>query len=185
MTLLPICSADEAKLVSAYARHVVAAFSLLDEHAAGRTPLPILEIALKIGITGPAVLGQHALPAKLATAVLVGTEAQIGIADGLLPELESCISLLVVFGQVKVAGSSCGEQSGAVFLGTGHLLHDRDLVNDVVVQTAPTEFVLALPHSLHLLRFKPRFAQPAYSAGEGAADDDVLEVKFVDFLVGG
>ena len=113
VTFLPICSADEAKLVSAYACHVVAAFPLLDEHAAGRTPLPILEIALKIGITGPAVLGQHALPAKLGpaalageglsrvddpTALLVGTETQIGIADGLLPELESCISLLVVLG---------------------------------------------------------------------------------------
>ena len=53
------------------------------------------------------------------------------------------------------------------------------------MQTSSTKFVLALLHSRHLLRLKPRFAQLTDSAGEGAAEDDVLEVKFVDFLVGG
>jgi hypothetical protein len=195
---IPIRDAYEAKLVPAEAGHVVAALRLLDEHAAGGAALPVLEVPLEVGIAGPVVLGQHALAAELspaglaceglfgvddALAVLVGAHAQTGVADGLLPEEEAAVALLVVFGEGAVAGGGGVQYGGAVLLRAGHFLIHADLVHEVVVQTPLAELVLAVTHSPHLLRLIPGLAELADAAGEGAAYDDVLEVEFLHFLM--
>lgn len=200
VALFPLCHADEAKLVPADAGHMVAAFCLFDEHATGGTALPVLEVSLKVGVAGPAVLDQHALATKLCSAtfadeglsgvddpaaVLVGTEAQAGIADCLFPKQKSSIALFVVFRQVEVARSRDIQHDWTIFLRTSHLFHDCDLVYEVVVQASPTKLVLALADSAHLVCLETSLAQLTHYSCESASHDDVLKVEFFDLFVRG
>ena len=179
---------------------MVTAFCLFDEHAAGRTALPVLEVSLKVGVAGPAVPDQHALTTKLpsatfaskglsgvddAAAVLVGAETQARIADCLLPKQKSPIALFVVFGQVEEARSRGIQHHWAILLRTSYLFHDCDLVDQVVMQTSPTKCVLALADSAHLVCLETSLAQLAHHSGESTSHDDVLKVEFFHLFAGG
>ena len=200
VALFPLFQADEAKLVPADAGHMVTAFCLFDEHATGRTALPVLEVSLKVGVAGPAVPDQHALATKLrpatfaskglsgvddTAAVLVGAETQARIADCLLPKQKSPIALFVVLRQVQVARSRDIQHDWAILLRTSHLFHDCDLVYEVVMQTSPAKLVLALADSAHLVCLETSLAQLAHRSGEGTSHDDVLEVEFLHLFAGG
>lgn len=118
---------------------MVAALCLFDEHAAVRASLPLLEVVLKVGITGSLVSPQHAFLAEKSVACLAGirdvglddslavlsrTEPQVGVIDGLLPQLILFVLLLVVLRDIKEAAIVGIDTHGAVLLRTGDFLED-------------------------------------------------------------
>lgn len=119
-------------------------------------------------------------------AVLGGTEAQVGVIDGLPPELKLLVLLLVVLRDVDEALVAGIDTHGTVLLRTGDFLEDRNLVDNVVVYALLAEVVPALLiHAPHLVYLVARLAEPAGVAGESTADYDVLQVEGLHLLVGG
>ena len=51
MLVIPIGQTDVAKLMSASAGHVIAAFGTFNEDMATRAPFPVFKILLEIGVT--------------------------------------------------------------------------------------------------------------------------------------
>lgn len=64
MTLIPITEANEAKLMSATAGHVVASLCFLDKCLAFWTSFPLVKIILEVLITGTFVMVHHTLFAE-------------------------------------------------------------------------------------------------------------------------
>ena len=107
--------ADIAEFHVASADHVVASLDPLNKYVASWTPFPLLEVLLKVAIAGTLVLGQLAFsakpdPALIAVenairgvhdsfAVLGGTQPEVGVADGLLPETISIIPIFRLLGK--------------------------------------------------------------------------------------
>jgi hypothetical protein len=136
---VPVHQTDKAELMPAEAAHVIAAFGLLDEHVAGWTALPFLEVALEVDIAWSLVALQHALLAEGcvtggagigdcgindAFAVLGWTKSEIGVADGLFPQQELPVFAFVVLRNVLEALIIRVQLHLAVLLGTVDCLHD-------------------------------------------------------------
>ena len=126
--LLPVEQADVAELVSAAAGHVVAAFRLLDEHAAAGTPLPLLEAVLEVGVAWSLVGLRHTFLAEERTAGLAG-RGNVGF-DGSLTVLGGAeaqvlpVLLFVVLRDVLEAAAAGVDAQGAVLLRAGDFLED-------------------------------------------------------------
>jgi hypothetical protein len=192
MPLFPPLQTDKAKLVAAKTCHVVASLSLFDEHAAGRTPLPLLEVKLKVYIARTIVLQQHALLTKFrlagqtgkrlahiynALAVLNRTKTQTRVADSLLPKEKTSILLSILFWQVLKAGAVDIDGGIAIILWTGDFLHHTDLVDEIVVQAPFAELMLTLTHTPHFILFKPYFAELTHPSHESAVNYYAVQVK--------
>jgi hypothetical protein len=198
VVLVPIREADVAKLMMAEAGHVVAAFILLDEHVAGWTSLPLLEISLEVEVAGTLVPFQHALGAELRSTDVAGerladvyhplavfgrAELKIGIAHSLLPDQIIVILLLVFSGQFLETRNTGVDGHLASLLRTGDLLHDADLVDDVVPDAIVAECVAAvdIDHA-HFLQPVPGLTEIADAPCHCTADYEVLDVEFLHLL---
>lgn len=192
MLLVPVFQTHIAELVLAVAGHVVAPLRLLNEHLAVRTPLPILEIALKIGIAWPHMLLEHALRTVLdlallahvvdgsiddPVAVLGWTQFEDGVIHGLLPNFESIILALEVLGQIDEALGVDIYLFGTVLLGTGDLLHDVEFVHHIVAQTLMAEAMSAVADAVQFLIRAAKLAQLAGGSQERAPPDQILQVE--------
>ena len=193
----PGALADVAEVVAAGAYHVVPPLVLLNEHQTVRTPLPVLEVLLKVVLAGPLMFGQQTLLAEPdpalaalkfmvldvddALAPLRRTQLQVGIVHSLLPQL---VHLVLVLGPVRQSLKYRSLRINphlALVPGTSDVLHQVDLVDAVPTQTFLATSVGTVVDGKHLLCVKILSADGAEDSADGALAEEVGHRRFVGF----
>lgn len=117
--------------------------------------------------------------------MLIGTHAQGRVADRLLPKQKSIVPLLVLLWQVLIARRPNIQHFRAIFLRTGHFLHNTNLVHQVVMQAPLAKLMFAISYPRHLVNFEPGLTELTKTSREGTPHDDVLDVETLQLLLRG